>query len=421
MKRILNSRTAIAWAALAVLLQVACDGRESHSEGATALGSHGQETAAPEAKGPNGGRLLTSSEFQLELAIFERAVPPEFRAWVTMNGQPVAPAEVSLQVKLARLGGRVDEIAFAPQGDFLRGDSVIYEPHSFEVAIEAVHDGKKHTWEYESFEGRTRIDAEIAKALGVRTAIAGEAVLHDIVRLYGRIRANPERVRELRARFDGVVRDVHAELGARVQKGDKLLTIESNESLNPYSITAPIGGVVTQRDANPGEQTSGRVLLTITDTSSVWADLSVFPGDRARVRVGSPVSIASATGGSPALGTISTLEVFAREDQSVVARAVLENPEGEIIPGTFVAAEVTAGEHSVPVAVKKTGLQAFRGFTVVYAQVGEEYEVRMLELGRDAKDYVEVLGGLEAGTRYVAANSYLIKADIEKSGASHDH
>ena len=79
------------------------------------------------------------------------------------------------------------------------------------------------------------------------------------------------------------------------------------------------------------------------------------------------------------------------------------------------------GEHSVPLAVKRKGLQAFRDFTVVFAQVGEEYEVRMLELGREAGEWVEVLGGLDAGTRYVVANSYLIKADIEKSGASHDH
>jgi len=32
-----------------------------------------------------------------------------------------------------------------------------------------------------------------------------------------------------------------------------------------------------------------------------------------------------------------------------------------------------------------------------------------------------VLGGLEPGTTFVTENSYLIKADIEKSGASHDH
>jgi len=32
-----------------------------------------------------------------------------------------------------------------------------------------------------------------------------------------------------------------------------------------------------------------------------------------------------------------------------------------------------------------------------------------------------VLGGLKPGTAYVTENSYLIKADIEKAGASHDH
>jgi len=71
--------------------------------------------------------------------------------------------------------------------------------------------------------------------------------------------------------------------------------------------------------------------------------------------------------------------------------------------------------------VKTAGLQAFRDFTVVYAQVGETYEVRMLELGTPQGDMVEVLGGLEPGTRYVTESSYVIKADIEKSGASHDH
>ncbi|WP_448505453.1 hypothetical protein [Immundisolibacter sp.] len=75
----------------------------------------------------------------------------------------------------------------------------------------------------------------------------------------------------------------------------------------------------------------------------------------------------------------------------------------------------------MPLAVRSSGLQAFRDFTVVFARVGETYEVRMLERGRDDGEYVEVLGGLKPGTEYVAENSYLIKADIEKSGASHDH
>jgi cobalt-zinc-cadmium efflux system membrane fusion protein len=115
------------------------------------------------------------------------------------------------------------------------------------------------------------------------------------------------------------------------------------------------------------------------------------------------------------------IEVVADHDQTVVARVVLANPNGRLLPGTFIKAEVTVDQYEVPLAVKKTGLQAFRDFTVVYAQVDDQYEVRMLEIGRDDGTFVEVLGGLEPGTRYVDGNSHLIKADIEKSGAAHDH
>ena len=45
----------------------------------------------------------------------------------------------------------------------------------------------------------------------------------------------------------------------------------------------------------------------------------------------------------------------------------------------------------------------------------------MLELGQEGPEWTEVLGGIEAGTVYASENSYVIKADIEKSGASHDH
>jgi cobalt-zinc-cadmium efflux system membrane fusion protein len=262
----------------------------------------------------------------------------------------------------------------------------------------------------------------MAQSLGVETEIAKAATLAESVTVYGRVRTNPERVREIRARFDGVVRDVHAHVGHSVRQGDKILTIESNESLNRYTIAAPISGIVTQRDANPGEQTSGRLLMTITDTSSVWVDLSVFPVDREGVVVGSPVSITPALGGAPASGAISMIETTADpHDQSIVARVALEGAGAQLPPGTFVTAEVKVGEYDVPLAVNRTGLQTFRDTRVVYARVGDVYEVRMLELGREAGEWVEVLGGLEPGTEYVTANSHLIKADIEKSGATHDH
>jgi cobalt-zinc-cadmium efflux system membrane fusion protein len=75
----------------------------------------------------------------------------------------------------------------------------------------------------------------------------------------------------------------------------------------------------------------------------------------------------------------------------------------------------------VPLAIKHSGLQRFRDFDVVFTRIGDTYEVRMLTLGRQDETYAEVLTGIEPGALYVTTNSYLVKADIEKSGASHDH
>jgi cobalt-zinc-cadmium efflux system membrane fusion protein len=372
-------------------------------------------------RGPNNGRMLRDGDFALELAIFETGVPPEFRVWPTLAGAPVDLGAVDVEVRLTRLGNVVDVHSFRSQADFLRGSSVVYEPHSFSVAVEANFQGRSHQWSYESFEGRTRIAPDVAEAFGLETEIAGSAVIDDLIDTFGVIVTDPARVREISARFDGAIRAVDVQLGDAVEAGQRLATVESNESLQSYSITAPIGGIVTARAANAGEQTAGRALFTITDTSVVWAELAVFPSDRPRVAVEQAVVIAPTAGGTAVDSVIDRIGVTTAANQAVNARAVLDNASGEFPPGTHVTGTIRVAEYTVPLAVKRSGLQAFRDFTVVYAQIGDEYEVRMLDLGRQDDEYIEVLGGLEPGTRYVTENSFVLKADIEKSGATHDH
>lgn len=404
---------------LSILIS-ACGNNNSAQSGED---SHGEEEVA---KGSHGGRLLTSDDFTLELAIFETGVPPEFRAWATYNEQPLKPAEVDLNIILTRLGDKVDNINFKPLGDgvgdALRGDTVIYEPHSFIVTINASYEGNKYSWKYDNFEGRTKIETAVAKALEIETDLAGSKVLQETISVFGQIKTNTERLSQLRARFPGVIKSASVSMGDTVKKGQTLASIESNESLNVYSIKAPISGVITQRNANPGEQTSVQPLFTIADTSVVWVDLSIFPGDVNRVKMGTDVSVALTGNAQQSVeGKISFINVIAQANQSVIARMVIDNKDRQFLPGSFVKAKIKVAEHAVPLAVKRSGLQAFRDFTVVYAQIGEEYEVRMLELGREDDEFIEVLGGLDAGTVYVSKNSYVIKADIEKSGASHDH
>jgi cobalt-zinc-cadmium efflux system membrane fusion protein len=152
----------------------------------------------------------------------------------------------------------------------------------------------------------------------------------------------------------------------------------------------------------------------------------LFPRDRPRDKAGQKVDIKATDGNLSGEGTI--VRIAAAEGPQhgsltgvYTARVSLDNADRRWAPGLFVEGQVRIGQTSVPLAVKRSALQEFRDFTVVFEQVGNTYEVRMLELGRQDATWVEVLGGLKPGTHYVTDNSYLIKADIEKSGASHDH
>ena len=403
-----------------LLLGALISGCDHHDESHHSTHSNGDEQQEI-AKGPHGGRMLTDGDFALELTIFETGVPPEYRVWATRNNQLISPDQVQLQINLIRLGNKVDSIKFKPQGDFLRGDTEIYEPHSFIVSVEAKYDGNTFTWQYDNFEGRTTILPEIAKIFALETNIAGSETMEENITLYGQIVVNPKNKSEVSARFDGVIQSIHVSLGDTVKKGQILAKVESNESLNTYNIRAPIGGVITEQTANVREQTNGRRLFTITNTSSVWANLNVFPGDRERIRKGATVTVTPSTGGKSYQGVVSYINIMADVYQAVTARVELDNANGLLLPGTHITGYVKVAEYTVPLAVKRSGLQSFRDFTVVYAQIGNEFEVRMLELGRQDDEWIEILGGLEPGTRYVSQNSYLVKADIEKSGASHDH
>jgi cobalt-zinc-cadmium efflux system membrane fusion protein len=396
----------------------ACKPADPAGEADTA--EHAPATAEYE-RGPHNGRLLRSDDFALELAIFETGVPPEFRAWAFLNDTPVDPGSVSLKVQLTRLGDVIDRINFTAEGDYLRGDKVVYEPHSFVVTIDAELDGRNHHWEYDNFEGRTRIEPAVAEAFGLETAVAGPAVIHETIEVYGQVEPNADKVGVVMARFDGQIKSVSAAVGDEVKAGQALLVVESNQSLKPFTVTAPLSGTITARNAHAGEPTAGRALFTIVDTSTVWVTLDVFPGDLQRVKAGAPVTVFAPQGGVPVTGSIDRFQTMSEPNQAVKARVVLDNTIPLFFSGSYVQANIQVAEYAVPLAVKRTGLQGFRDFTVVYAQVGDQYEVRMLELGRQDDEWVEVLGGLEPGTTYVTANSYLVKADIEKSGASHDH
>ncbi len=388
-----------------------------------AAGEHAphSDAEADYATGPQGGRLLSESDFSLEITIYESGVPPEVRVFAYQNDKPVKPDDVTLNITLHRLGEKPEEIAFQAEDDYLFGEQTIVEPHSFEVEVEARYDGNTYQWRYQSFEGRTQLNERLVKKSGIQTETAAAQTIATTNTLFGVIDVPEDRIFRVHAPYLGTVESVDISTGDRVEKGQPILRVKNQQTLQSYRVNSPATGEVTKRAVTVGEHTGGNMLVEIADLSKVWVALSMFPQDIEQLRTGMAVTVFDLHGHERASGELTYIAPQMSGGHIARARAVIDNSDGYWRPGMHVKAEVSVDETTTPVAVKRSAIQNLFDRPVVFIQVGEIFEARPVDLGRHGREYVEVINGLSAGMEYVTENSYLLKADILKDGASHSH
>ncbi len=410
-----------------VLLLAACGKAEDehgHDESKGDSDGHAHAGAEEAKQGSHGGRLLEQDGYVVELAIAEEGTPPKYQAWLYQGGKPLPASAGSVEVRLTRLGNVAERHVLAPKADgSLMAATIVGEPHSFDVEVVAKIGAQSLRWRYPSYEGRTQIAAAVARDSGIRVATAGAGVIADQHEVQGLLTPIEGRAAQATARFPGPIRSLRVNVGDRVRAGQPLAVIESNLSLTTYTVASPISGAVLSRSASVGAVASeGMALFEIADLSSLWVDLHIFGADAQHIVPGVPVEVTRMSDGAIAETVLErVLPGTATASQSTVARATLANSDGLWRPGSAVKARITVEQQPAALVVPLTALQTFRDWDVVFVRVGDVYEVRPVELGKRDDQRVEILSGIRAGDQVVTEQSYLVKADIEKSGASHDH
>lgn len=292
--------------------------------------------------------------------------------------------------------------------------------HEDESQAEAVgHEEEGH----EEAMDRTTIAAKVAQDAGIRVAPAAAGVIADEHEVQGLLTPVEGRVAKVMARFPGPIRTLRANVGDRVRAGQPLATIESNLSLTTYTVPAPISGVVLARNASIGTVAGeGAALYEIADLSELWVDLHIFGADAQHITAGVPVLVTRMSDGVTAETTLErVLPGTATASQSTVARATIRNLDGLWRPGSAVKARVTVDHQPVNLVVPLGALQTAGEDDVVYVRRGDTYVTRPVRGGRRDAQRVEIVSGLKAGEQVVVEQSFLVKADIEKSTAEHEH
>jgi cobalt-zinc-cadmium efflux system membrane fusion protein len=279
------------------------------------------------------------------------------------------------------------------------------------------HEGHDH-----GAEAPVMSEAKMAAA-GIELATAGPGTLRETLRLNGILQPNQEALVQITPRFPGVIRELRKRVGDAVAAGEVLAKIESNQSLTSYELKAPMAGTVIDRQAALGEFASEqKAVFTVADLTSVWADFSVYRRDLAKVVVGNRIIIDAEDGGEPIDAKVTYVSPVGSSDtQSAIARVALPNPKTRLRPGLFITGRLLLSEKPVEVAVKAAALQTMESRTVVFVRSGEKFETREVEIGARDDEHVEVLFGVLEGDQYAAKNSFVIKAEIGKASAAHEH
>ncbi len=269
----------------------------------------------------------------------------------------------------------------------------------------------------------TRIPAAMAATSGIKVAPAAPGTIADEHEVQGLLTPIDGRLAQVMARFPGPIRALRANIGDRVRAGQVLASIESNLSLTTYTVPAPISGVVLQRSASVGGVASeGMPLYEIADLSELWVDLHIFGADAQHITAGSPVLVTRMSDGEAAQVVLERiLPATATASQSTVARARIDNTDGLWRPGSAVKARITVAQQPVGLMVPQGALQTMAEADVVFVRTGDTYTQRPVKLGKRDAGHVEIVSGLKRGEQVVVEQSFLIKADIEKSTAEHDH
>jgi membrane fusion protein, heavy metal efflux system len=202
----------------------------------------------------------------------------------------------------------------------------------------------------------------------------------------------------------------------------------THPSLTYLPVRSPIDGVVVEKHIVPGEQVHaeapevGGSIFKIADLSTVWVEIAVPARDLDRVSVGQDGAVVSEALGLTEEGRVAFVgPMLSEATRTAQVFVELENKDRRWKSGLFVNVRLAQSTIEVPVAIRPSGLQTLEDQSVVFVREGDAFEARPVEIGRKSEEWVEIVSGLRAGDRYAAAKSFLLKAELGKSEAGHDH
>ncbi len=212
---------------------------------------------------------------------------------------------------------------------------------------------------------------------------------------------------------------------------DAVAQLEKTGEIDPkYKVRAPLDGQVVEREATLGElvRPDREALLILADMTTVWVVADVAEAKLDDVAIGSRARIQlTSRKETPLEGAVSYISP-ALDPSTRTAKVRIEVKNGHgLRPGMFAQVRVSSASTNAEdqvLAVPDEAVATVEGAPAVFVPVeGEEgtFARRAVRVGPVTGGMVPILSGIEEGQRVVVSGTFILKAELGKGSASHEH
>jgi cobalt-zinc-cadmium efflux system membrane fusion protein len=360
-----------------------------------------KEEEAPKPEEPANAAAATPSEVKLSPealkaagvqieTVGERAASASMRFTATVEANQQATQQVTPLVS-----GRVDRVN-AALGDRVRAGSVLAVISSPEVA--EMHGKLLEARAKQSLAAstlkRTRRLAELGATAGKDVA-AAEAEMQT---------------------SEAEIRHLENSLKALGAVGET-----AGHNIAAAVLHAPITGVITERNVNPGAGVEpGKPLFTVANLSTVWVIANVPESQIGTITQGAAANVhAAALRDRTIRGTVSYIDPNLHEEtRSARVRVSVANPDEVLKVGMFCQVDITPNTTATThqLMVPEAAIQRLGEKSVVFVDQGSgTFAVREITVGEKVDDHRLVLSGIAAGDRVATNGSFILKSQLLKS------
>lgn len=196
-----------------------------------------------------------------------------------------------------------------------------------------------------------------------------------------------------------------------------------------YFLTAPISGIISKKDLVVGENVQlANQLFIIDQLDQLWLEFIAPSADLSAIGLNQHIEFKSLQTGNLFKAQIQSLNTEADlQTGRLQVRAKILSSATELRPNLMVNVQLQQAGSSQALRILKSAIQNVEGKDVVFVASEHdqniEFKAQPVVLGQISgnAEWVEVQSGLTQGQQYAAQGSFLLKSELEKGEASHEH